>query len=66
MELSTTPIYADHEYTAVDVTDETVFATDETGAPVVFTRAEWDAMQGGNGGAAVALLALAAGALLIF
>lgn len=66
MDITEQVVNATPEYTAISETAETVFATDETGAPAVFTRAEWDAMQGKKdaGGwplvlAAVALFALA-------
>lgn len=60
------PIYSEHEYTLISQTDETVFAEDETGAPHVFTIAEWDAIKGKkNDGAGFLLVAAVAAGLML-
>lgn len=68
MEFGTQIIHSKPEYTIVSQTDETIFATDETGAPHVFTREEWEQMNGGliGGGAFVVALILGGLAWLVF
>lgn len=57
-------IHSKPEYTVIDETEETVFVQDENGAPHVFTREEWQKMQG-TGAAGLAVLGAAAAALLL-
>lgn len=68
MEFGTQTIYSKPEYTIVSQTDETIFVTDETGAPHVFTREEWEQINGGmiGGGAFVVALVVCGLAWLIF
>lgn len=68
MEFGTHTIYSKPEYTIVSQTDETIFVTDETGAPHVFTREEWEQINGGmiGGGAFVVALILGGLAWLVF
>ena len=68
MEFGTQTIYSKPEYTIVSQTDETISATDETGAPRVFTREEWEQMNGGmiGGGAFAVALVVCGLAWLIF
>ena len=47
MEFEPQTIFSKPEYTEVSRTDETIFVTDETGAPHVFTLDEWERMNGG-------------------
>lgn len=58
-------VYSKPEYTVIDETEETVFVQDETGAPHVFTREEWDQMQGTGGAGLLAVVAIAAAGLLL-
>lgn len=46
MEFEPQTIFSKPEYTEVSRTDETIFVTDETGAPHVFTLDEWNRMNG--------------------
>lgn len=57
MQLETQTIFSKPEYTEVSRTDETIFVTDETGAPHVFTIDEWERMNGGISTAGVLLAA---------
>lgn len=57
MQLETQTIFSNHEYTEVSRTDETIFVTDETGAPHVFTLEEWERMNGGISPAGLLLAA---------
>lgn len=57
MHLETQTIFSKPEYTEVSRTDETIFVTDETGAPHVFTIEEWERMNGGISTAGVLLAA---------
>lgn len=68
MEFGTQTIYSKPEYTIVSKTDETIFVTDEKGAPHVFTREEWEQMNGGlvGGGAFIVALILGGLAWLVF
>lgn len=50
-------IFSKHEYTEISRTEETIFATDETGAPHVFTIEEWERMNGGISPAGLLLAA---------
>lgn len=67
-ELEAQRVFANQEYNVISMTEETVFVTDETGAPHVFTREEWDSMNGGliGGGAFVVALILGGLAWLVF
>lgn len=58
-------VHSKHEYTVISETDETVFVEDETGAPHVFMREEWDEMQGTGGAGLLAVVAIAAAGLLL-
>lgn len=57
MKLETQTIFSKPEYTEVSRTDETIFVTDETGAPHVFTLEEWERMKGGISPAGLLLAA---------
>ena len=59
-------IFANPEYTIVSETEETIFVTDETGAPHVFTREEWNRMNGGGVGGVICAAAVLGLAWLIF
>ena len=65
VDFSTQTIYSKPEHTVISETEETVFVQDETGAPHVFTREEWQKMQGTGGAGLVVLGVLAAGLLLL-
>ena len=62
---SSQSIYSNPEYTLISETDETVFVQGETGAPHVFTREEWQKMQGTGGAGLVVLGVVAAGLFLL-
>lgn len=62
---SSQSVYSKPEYTLISETDETVFVQDETGAPHVFTREEWQKMQGTGGAGLVVLGVVAAGLFLL-
>lgn len=63
--LSPQIVYSNPEYTVISETDETVFVQDQDGLPHVFTREEWQKMQGTGGGGLLALLGAAAAGLLL-
>ncbi len=63
--ISSQSVYSKPEYTVIDETEETVFVQDENGAPHVFTREEWDKMQGSGGAGLLAVVAIAAAGLLL-
>lgn len=65
MDITAQRIFSTPEYTVISETGETVFVEDETGAARVFTREEWQKMNGGGIGG-IGLAALVAAAALLF
>lgn len=67
VDITSQPVYSEHEYTLISQADETVFVEDETGAPHVFTIDEWNAIKGkkNDGTGFLLIAAIAAGLLLL-
>lgn len=56
-------VHSNPEYTVISETEETVFVQDQDGIPHVFTKQEWQKMQGTGGAGLLAIIAAAAGLL---
>lgn len=67
-ELEAQRVFSKPEYTIISETEETIFVQDENGAPHVFTREEWEQINGGmiGGGAFAVALVVCGLAWLIF